>query len=49
MPGKNQPFLFVNNENKECLFYCEAQEQKELKFGVSNYEIWICCLRNRFS
>jgi len=39
MPGKNQPFLFVNNENKECLFYCEAQEQKELKFGVSNYEI----------
>ena len=38
MPGKNQPFLFVNNENKECLFYCEAQEQKELKFGKSNYK-----------
>lgn len=35
---KNQPFLFLNNDNKECLFYCEAEKTITLFFG-NDYEI----------
>jgi len=35
---KNQPFLFLNNDNKECLFYCEAEKTITLNFG-NDYEI----------
>tara|TARA_R110000868_G_scaffold129251_1_gene337827 strand:- start:129 stop:1103 length:975 start_codon:yes stop_codon:yes gene_type:complete len=35
---KNQPFLFLNNDNKECLFYCEAEKTITLHFG-NDYEI----------
>ena len=35
---KNQPFLFLNNENKECLFYCKAEKTITLHFG-NDYEI----------
>ena len=34
----NQPYLFFNKNNEECLFFCKAEKTITLQFG-NNYEI----------